>query len=112
MTDKQLLKTATSFTKGLLGKRNSVGWCYGVSFSLQSYLRMCNFKTEIIEGEIKTNIGLHQHFWLKLDDGRILDATADQFNSHKIPSQMPRIYLGEKPKYYKPLTKKICNTLS
>ena len=39
------------------------------------------------------------HVWLKLEDGRILDPTADQFTNMD-GSAMPAVFLGKKPDWY------------
>jgi hypothetical protein len=104
MTDKELIKITGQFTKGLLGKRKSNGMCFAVSAPLQGYLSACGLETELIEGEIKIGKDIHNHCWLKLPDGRILDPTANQF---KTPDgkDMPITYLGKKPKWYKLIKK-------
>jgi hypothetical protein len=102
--DKELIKTATQFTKGILGKRKSNSMCFVVSIALQGYLSILGIESTIVEGEIKNENTLHNHFWLKLSDGRILDATADQF---LMPDgkKMPRTFLDKKPKWYKIIKK-------
>ena len=100
MGDKELIRVATSFTKGVLGKKEPTGMCYAVSCSLQGYLSLCDLETELIEGDIKIGKDIFNHYWLKLPDGRILDPTASQFKTPE-GEEMPKMYLGEKPKWYK-----------
>ena len=99
-SDKEILRLATGFTEGLLDGGEPKAMCYAVTFPLQAYLEMCGIETELISGMIKTKSGIWSHFWLLLSDGRILDPTASQF---KTPDgkQMPKIFIGEKPKWYK-----------
>ena len=52
ITDKELIKITTQFTKGILGKRKSEGMCFAVCAPLQGYLSICKIETELIEGEI------------------------------------------------------------
>lgn len=103
MKDKELIKITKQYVKGFLGNKESKGMCFIISSSLQSYLSLLGFKTKLIEGEIETDIGTWNHFWLELSDGRILDPTSDQFNSQQILVQMPKVHLGEKPAFYKQL---------
>jgi len=101
MSDKELLKITSQFTKGILGKHQSSSMCFAVSAPLQGFLSVCGFETQLIEGEIEVSKNeLWNHFWLKLPDGRILDATANQFRTPD-NKEMPKIYLGEKPNWYK-----------
>ena len=99
MTDTQILKIATSFTKGILNKNDPKAMCFKVVYPLLSYLYLYGLYTDLIEGEIETENEIWNHFWLELPDGRILDPTASQF---KTPDgeEMPKIYLGEKPEWY------------
>lgn len=101
MTDKQIIKTTAEFTKGIIGKQESKNQCYKVCWALQGYLSICGLETELIVGEIYIKKDIYEHMWLKLSDGRILDPTADQFNSHNIHPAMPKTFLGQKPEWYK-----------
>ena len=76
----------------MLGKKQPHLMCFAVSWPLQAYLKSVGIDTELIEG----SCGDAEHYWLRLQDGRILDATADQFNNAG-----PKVYLGEQPDYYK-----------
>lgn len=107
MGDKELIKITTEFKKGLLGKRESKAMCFMICLPLQGYLSSCGIETELIEGKFETDIGTWNHFWLQLADGRILDPTADQFNSQIINTQMPKVYIGEKPKWYQVVENKV-----
>lgn len=99
MTDKQLLKTAKSFRKGLLNGRAAANMCFAVSAPLEGYLSACGFYCSLLEVAILVDGDIHQHYVLKLSDGRILDATASQFNNPN-GEPMPDIYLGERPSWY------------
>lgn len=100
MSDKELIKIASGFTKGLLNKRESKNMCFAVSLPLQGYLSICGVETEIIHGEIELKNEICNHFWLKLPCGRILDATANQFKTPE-GKEMPKIFIGKKPEWYK-----------
>lgn len=53
----------------------------------------------MIEGYVTASQDITNHFWILLDDGRIIDPTADQFNEIK-KINAPKVYLGEKPNWY------------
>jgi hypothetical protein len=101
MSDKELYKIVNGFTKGLLGKRSSESMCFVVTWTLNSFLTCCGIKSKLVEGEIKLKNGyIANHFWIELEDGKVIDPTADQFNSLS-EHQMPNIFIGKKPKWYK-----------
>ena len=62
---------------------------------INSYLRTLGYSCELIDGKVNSN----HHCWLKVDD-IIVDPTADQFKKPN-GARMPKIYVGEKPKWYK-----------
>lgn len=93
-SDKNILKICSEFKKGILGGKPSRLMCFAVSAPLQTYLRFCGIETKLVEGEIEFEDSLINHYWLELADGRIIDATADQFK------EMPEIYIGKKPEWY------------
>jgi len=104
MSDKELIKVVTGFRRGILGRRKSTCWCWRICLPLEAYLIGIGVDNRITEGEVHLashnkgiNIG---HFWLTLSDGRIIDPTADQFNGMG-HDDMPKVYLGKKPDYYK-----------
>lgn len=102
---KHILKIATGFTKGMLGKGKPNGMCFAVSTALQGYLMFYGYESELKECEIEINEDISNHFYLQFKEGTILDATASQFNEI-LGIDMPFIYLGNKPDYYLELTNK------
>lgn len=104
MTEKEILKTVTSFRKGILGRRSPLKMCFAVCAPLSTYLSLCGCKNELTEGEIHLsdhNKGITiGHFWLTLPGGKIIDPTASQFNKMG-NDDMPDVYIGKKPKWYK-----------
>jgi hypothetical protein len=77
--------------KGILGKRSSRMMCMAVSAPLQGLLAALYG----VETELETvDFPESNHVWLRLPDGRILDATADQFG-------LEPVYLGEVPEIYR-----------
>lgn len=98
MTDKELLKIAKGFTRGLT-KGDINQKCFVISWPLASYLRVMGVDCELIQGEVDEPNTDWGHYWIKLKDGRILDPTAGQFKELK----MSKIYLGVLPKEYREL---------
>lgn len=96
MSNKELLKIATGFRKGMLNKRKSKDWCVAVSLPLAGYLNFCGINCSTTDGMI----GNYQHCWITLGNGTIIDATADQFKKPD-KSDMPPVYIGNKPSWYK-----------
>lgn len=106
MTDKELLRVSKQFVKGFLGKRESQGHCFALSTALQGFLfSLYQCQTELIEGVIETPNCMYEHFWLLMEDGRILDPTANQFNAI-LGKDMPTVYLGDLPNWYDPALKR------
>ncbi len=96
MTDEELIEIADDWRAGILGARSSRSMCAAVSWPLQGYLAsVCGFHCEAIE----VDLGEMNHVFLRLPDGRVLDATLDQFN-HLFAETFPAIYLGPPTKYH------------
>jgi hypothetical protein len=90
VTDEDLIEIASSFRDGILGGAQSRMMCAAVSWPLASLLRaIYNVPCECVESDL----GDCNHIWIKLEDGRALDATADQFN-YPAFKQYPPVYLG------------------
>jgi len=85
MTDAGLIECATEFRAGILDGRSSEMMCAVVSWPLAGFLRFSGVECECVSGDLSGG----NHVWIKLDDGRVLDATADQFGN------FPPVYLGE-----------------
>jgi hypothetical protein len=88
-------RIATEFRKGILGKKSSKAWCFGVCAALQGYLELCGYKCRLVNG----TVGDWDHYWLEYD-GIIIDPTADQFKTPE-GEDMPPVYIGIKPDWYK-----------
>lgn len=97
MNARILKSICLSHRDGILDGRQSKSMCYAVSASLQGFLAFfCKIETELVEGDVGRGIN---HYWLRLPDGRIIDATADQFSTPSRP--MPKVYIGELPEWYR-----------
>lgn len=103
MTDRTLLRLANEFILGLLNGDKPNGMCFFASASLQGYLYFYKIETEMQECEVNINADkFWNHYYLKLEDGRILDPTASQFNE-ELNLNMPLVYLGVLPNHYNPI---------
>lgn len=97
MTDSKLKRTAMEFRIGLMcGRRVSRGLCFAVSWPLCGLLRFYKVRARLTSATVN---GV-EHWFITLDKGRILDATADQFKTQE-GGRMPKVYLGTRPKWYK-----------
>lgn len=94
-TYSQIIHLVTEFRKGLLGSKTSHQMCFVVSSALAGYLNFSGLTCKATEGFV----GEQHHFWITLLDGRIIDATADQFVKPD-GSKMPSVYIGKKPDWY------------
>ena len=85
LTDDELIEIARDFRDGLLDGRPPDLMCMVVSAPLQGFLSAVYGVETTLE---KLDFENGDHVWLRLPDGRILDATADQFG-------LEPVYLGE-----------------
>lgn len=91
MTDRQLIKFVKQFRKGILGGGESVFMCFAICAPLVTLLKMHGVQAELVKGDL----GLCNHYWLRLPDGRVLDPTLDQFDNTQ-----PPVYLGEETEWH------------
>jgi hypothetical protein len=89
VSDDDLVEFATEFRAGILDGRASRFMCAAVSWPLAALLRCHGLSCETVESDL----GDCNHVWIRLADGRVLDATADQFNYFW--TQYPPVYLGK-----------------
>ena len=94
MNDLELIDFCEGLKVGVLDGRASNFMCAAVCWPLSGALEMLRVKHEIVESDL----GECNHIWIKLEDGRALDPTAEQFNDYFgldiIGQAMPSIYLG------------------
>lgn len=73
-----------------------------VSFPLSGYLASIGIAAELRQGVVefqrKGQTYHSGHFWIELEDGNIVDATADQFG-------LEPVYIGPLPDNYDPTIK-------
>lgn len=94
MNDAQLIKFATSFRRGILGREASDYACFMVCAPLAPLLEMNGLNVQVRTGQIPLEgAGSINHYWIELEDGRVLDPTADQFNKW-FGEGWPKVYLG------------------
>lgn len=91
-----LQKICEDFTLSILEGHPSTSMCFVVSIALEGWL---NFSEGLDCKAVEGRVGIHNHWWIELRDGRIIDATADQFNGSGHPD-MPLVYIGEMPLWY------------
>ncbi len=103
MSESELRKVVTGFRRGIVGKKAGQGYCFMVSSALAGYLSFAGVPCQVTKGMVKHTIAgkvchgvpaRSEHYWVTLKDGRIVDATADQFG-------LPPVYIGALPKSYK-----------
>lgn len=100
MKERELLSLVKKYREVILKGKSSKHKCYAISKPLSELLNNMGILCELTRGYYdggKENHG--QHDWITLKDGRIIDATADQFKKPD-GSDMPEIYFGEKPEWY------------
>lgn len=90
MTDQELIAFASDFREGVLDGRPSNWMCAAVCWPLSSLLGLYGVENRTVEGDL----GHCNHVWIELADGRVLDPTADQFNSMFPNMDLPPVYLG------------------
>ena len=97
MDDAELLNIVKEFRDGILGNTSSSMMCFAVSAPLQSYLSICGVTVKLQTIDLNRHRNCLNHSFLIMEDGRVLDPTADQFNCDGV-EVFPEVYLGE-PKY-------------
>lgn len=89
MTLKQIKYQSSEFSKGIIGSKSSTRMCFIVCIALRGYLHAIGVECRLIDGWVKG----HPHCWIKLDNGLIIDPTADQFGlKNKFVSRRPSFY--------------------
>ncbi len=92
---RELKRVALEFRNGLIGKAPSDGRCMMVCWPLHGYLELFGVLSKVIEADF----GRTNHVWLELENGEILDPTADQFSGEYV--KLPKVYVGPLPEIYK-----------
>lgn len=90
LSDEQLVQIASDFRDGILDGAPSDMMCGMVSWPLAAYFGAMGFPVKTVDGDL----GHLNHIWIALPDGRVLDATADQFNRMFPAMNLPPVYLG------------------
>lgn len=89
MPPSRLLEYATALRAAVIADSSSAMLCMAITAPLHSALQRLGVKTLITASELDTC----NHLFLTLDDGQVLDPTADQFNTPGSP-RYPPVYLG------------------
>lgn len=90
LTDNELTEFAFEFRKVILNGKSSKMMCAVISWPLAGMLNFHGIECECVESDL----GDCNHIWIRLADGRALDATADQFNE-VFNLNYPPVYLGD-----------------
>lgn len=97
-SDAEIIECATEFRNSMLDGASSDMQCFTVSFALSGWL---SFALGLDTRMWESDLGYIEHVWLKLPDGRCLDATADQLNKRKRGKPFPPVYLGHVPQWHR-----------
>lgn len=89
MTDTELIQYALEFRAAIIGDKNSARMCAAIGDPLCAALAVKGVPTMVMESDL----GECNHVFLQLQDGRVLDPTADQFN-WRSSQPLPGVYLG------------------
>lgn len=84
-----LLQYATSFREAVLQGTSSSRMCAAISGPLGAVVDLLGVGHELVQSDL----GVCDHIFLRLADGQVLDATADQFNWCSREA-LPGVYLG------------------
>jgi hypothetical protein len=111
VSDEELLEAATAHRDELfnspsckeLEQANFLSMDYMISAPLEGILRFNGCDCTLGESIVKLPKGYAIHTWIKLADGRVLDATADAFNDYPGYEKMDKIYLGPPLKIHREL---------
>lgn len=95
MTDTEILQYASEFRFAVIGDRNSARMCAAISAPLCAALVVLGVPSLVME----SNLCDCNHVFIQLQDGRVLDPTADQFNWCS-SSHLPGVYLGRGTKIH------------
>jgi hypothetical protein len=76
-----------------LGKKPSRGACFALSLRVSAALAEAGIPTTLDTTYVGDSSGRTDHWFLRLEDGQIVDATADQFGG-------PKVYVGAMPAHY------------
>lgn len=92
-----LKQIVSEFRDGILDGGGSAFMCIAVCAPLEGYLRVCHgIETHAVAGTIDLGRYNMEHFWLEMDDGTVIDPTADQFEELGLPP----VYVGPRPDAY------------
>ena len=95
LTDREILRIAGNFRSGMLDNASSRMTCFMVCAPLLPLLEYGgHFHGRLLESTVTCGAAACNHIFIGLDDGRVLDPTADQFND-VLGTKMPKVYLGE-----------------
>lgn len=93
----ELKQIVTEFREDILDGGSSAFMCIAVCAPLEGYLRVGHgIDTHAVAGTIDLGDYNMEHFWLEMEDGTVIDPTADQFEELRLPP----VYIGPRPAAY------------
>jgi hypothetical protein len=95
MSDRELISLAWNVRDDAIGDDASFNRCYRVWGDLFLFLERDGVAAVQVEAELYDGF---MHAWIILEDGRVLDPTADQFNNDV--EKYPGVYLGPPLKFH------------
>jgi len=94
MSDAELIECVKAFRDEILDGDSSFGRCAMVCWPLAGFLQFLGIGARIAETPtIELSFCITNHVFIVLDDGRVLDPTADQFSTSR--RKLPPVYLGK-----------------
>lgn len=98
-TDDELIALAWDFRVQLIGERGmSFGMGSTIAAPLASHLNDHGLDVELCESDHSDlpNSPWHEHYWIALPDGRVLDPTYDQF----FEEEPEPVYIGKATEFH------------
>ncbi len=94
LSDSEIVECAREFRRGLIGEQSPDGRCAMIAWPLAGYLSFLGVdgvatQSCVYPDDHPASWDWANHVWIVLQDGRVLDPTADQFDIG-----LPDIYLG------------------
>lgn len=95
LSDDELITLAAEFRAGVIGQKSGdemgLVICPTLAGLLTGYGVACEVHSTALQ--VKGEEGLREHYWIALEDGRVLDPTLDQFADwFSVPAEA--VYLG------------------
>lgn len=90
-----ILRYATEFREAVLLGSSSARMCVALAAPLAAAFGVLGLRAQLHESDL----GHCNHVFIRLEDGRVLDPTADQFNDNSAEA-LPGVYLGHEARIH------------